>query len=75
MGMVEVEISDGHSVQNMLLARGDALFLPTMVWHSVRGGEMMVLADTDYDREEHYVEDYKQFCLGVTADKAFWPNK
>ncbi|EKE05354.1 MAG: hypothetical protein ACD_19C00346G0004 [uncultured bacterium] len=59
---MEVKLFDGVNWETFELERGDCLFIPTMIWHEVRGGAMMVLKDIGYDREKNYIEDLDIFC-------------
>jgi len=61
-GTMEVKLFDGVNWETFELERGDCLFIPTMIWHEVRGGAMMVLKDVGYDREKNYIEDLDIFC-------------
>jgi len=49
-GLMEVGISDGLRNETIFLGRGEALYIPKMVWHKVRGGTMIVMTCTDYKR-------------------------
>lgn len=58
---VEVRLSNGVNEEYFELVKGDCLFIPTMIWHEVRGGAMMVLSDVGYDRYKNYIEDFNLF--------------
>lgn len=59
-GEVELLLHDGFHEENVILSRGEALFIPLMIWHKVRiknpGGKLLVLSDVSYDREADYIE-------------------
>jgi len=65
LGVVEVRLSDGVNQENLALFKGDCLFIPTMLWHEVRGGAMVVMSNVEYNREKYYIGDFDLFCKNI----------
>lgn len=73
-GEIEVVLSVGPSYETLLLKKGDALYVPAMVWHAVRplqeGALMMVLSDRPYEGRSDYIEDHVLFLDMIGSQKA-----
>ncbi len=63
-GSIDFVLHDGKNEEKFVVNRGEAVFIPPMLWHKVRaheGGSMLlVLANEPYDRET-YVESWERF--------------
>lgn len=64
-GEVEISIESCEGVVRLTLSKsGDCLFIPTMVWHSIKatkpGTSVLVSSNVLYDRV-HYIEDKEVF--------------